>query len=251
MAMALKFNYVTISSTQYPSRSGHNKEGWRFLGMFGIVKAAKRVLSRFGKDKYWKTYSLNSLPSKVLDIGIANDSYHECRSVFPQCTYHGVDKFPIDFSLQSSDRFFCLDLEEPGALGEIDRDYDLILVNHVLEHLVNGEEVFRDLCGLLRNGGILYAEYPSIRTAYAKQTGRRYHFHEDPTHVMFHTVEALANIALRSGCKIISCGPCSAPPLKRLISIPRALLNGVIGRGFYRYLPGEISKLDHVLIIKD
>jgi predicted SAM-dependent methyltransferase len=129
--------------------------------------------------------------------------------------------------------------------------YDLIIVNHVLEHLTNGHKVFIRLCELLHTGGVLYAEFPSIRTAYERQTGKTYHFHEDPTHKAFYHLEDLANSAMSVGCKIVSCGPVSPPPLKYMVALPRAIYNSIIGKGFKRFLPNEIRKIDHIMVIKN
>lgn len=210
----------------------------------------KTLLVKYGKPKFRYTLTVMPDPRCILDIGIANNSYRECKAVFPTSVYHGIDYQEIDFKMDNGDSFLLCDLESVVALNSIECIYDLILVNHVLEHLRNGNEVFYKLCNLLNPGGILYAEFPSIRTAYKRQIGHSYHFHEDPTHKSFYRLEELANTAISAGCNIVSCGPVSPPPLKFIIAFPRAMYNFMAGNGFKRYLPQEIRKIDHIMVMK-
>ena len=215
-----------------------------------IVQNIKRYLSKYGKPKFRTTFLENPSPKFILDIGIANDSYEECKSVYPDSIYHCIDKHDIDFQMKVGDRFILCDLQDPVSLESLNPVYDLVIVNHVMEHLTNGEEVFKKLCNLLQTGGVLYAEFPSIRTAFKKKNGPNYHFHDDLTHISFYVLENLANIALKSGCHIISCGPSTSPPLKYMISIPRGLLNFILGKGFVRFLPSGVKKIDHIFVKK-
>lgn len=211
----------------------------------------KTILSKFGKPKFRSTRAVVPAPGHILDIGVANNSYLECKTVFPTSIYHGLDYQEINFTMVGGDRFILCDLESDGALGGMQAVYDLIIVNHVLEHLTQGHKVFTELLGLLRPGGVLYAEFPSIRTAYKRKVGNSYHFHDDPSHRSFYKLEDLANAAILSGCSLISCGPVSSPPFKSLVSLPRALYNFFMGRGFVRFLPKEMLKIDHIMVQKN
>ncbi len=217
---------------------------------FSRGKNLKRRLASFGKPKFRSTLMEVSNPKFILDVGVANDSYFECKLVYPEAAYHGLDKFAVNFEMQAPDRFVFCDLETADPLDFLDPIYDLIILNHVIEHLTNGEEIFSKLCGLLQANGVLYAEFPSIRTAYRRKTGSNYHFHEDPTHVSFYVLESLANIAIRRGCRIISCGPSESPPLKKIVALPRACFNFMRGHGFSRFLPAETRKIDHIMVKK-
>jgi len=218
-----------------------------------IILKAKTSFARYGKPKFRATYAVNPKPKYILDIGIANNSYLECKTAFPNSVYHGLDFRKVDFNLNKGDKFLLCDLESDVALDDIPTIYDLIIVNHVLEHLTNGGKVFLKLLCLLQPNGILYAEFPSIRTAYKRRIGRSYHFHNDPTHKTFYNLEDLANSAMRAGCNIVSCGPVSQPPLKYLISFPRAFYNLIVlhsWSGFLRFLPQGNRKIDHIMVIK-
>jgi hypothetical protein len=111
-----------------------------------------------------------------------------------------------------------------------------------------GKPKFRSTaCALLAPGGVLYAEFPSLRTAYRRKTAASYHFHDDPTHRRFYRLEDLANLAMDSGCKVLSCGPASTP-LKDLTALPRALLGRVTGAGFGPFMLHALRKIDHIMV---
>jgi trans-aconitate methyltransferase len=199
------------------------------------------------KPKFQRVMPLKCSPSIILDIGIANQSYRECKSVFPRAVYHGLDHIDTGIEFEEGDRFLLRDLEKIDALIDMPANYDLILVNHVLEHLTNGQEVFVKLCSLLSPGGVLYAEFPSLRTAYAAKRSGSYHFHDDPTHRTFYHLEDLANLAITGGCRVVSCGPVSTP-LKNLLSVPRAVIGWARGQGYGPYLLHLQRKIDHILV---
>ena len=123
----------------------------------------------------------------------------------------------------------------------------MIVINHVLEHLSNGNEIFSRLCSLLAPEGVLYAEFPSIRTAYKRKTKTSYHFHDDPTHKTFYIIENLANMAIFADCKIVSCGPVSTK-LKNWLSSVRACIAWVSGKPYEPYLLHKQKKIDHILL---
>ena len=156
----------------------------------------KRLLSAYMKPKFAFPRSLMVKPIRILDIGIANDSYHECKAIFPDAEYHGLDCLDHKVNMSPLDCFFLRDLNDPHSLINLPGNYDLIIANHVLEHIDRGDETFEELCDLLAPGGILYVEMPSIRTAFSLKKAGRYHFHDDPTHCRFYNLKWLANIYL-------------------------------------------------------
>jgi hypothetical protein len=202
---------------------------------------------RLIKPKFNAVSGIIGQPRYILDIGIANDSYRECKLVFPNVTYHGLDFIDAGVSLDPGDQFFLRNLEETTALDGLDPIYDFIIANHVLEHLEHGREVFVGLCRLLAPGGMLYVEVPSIRTAYRLKAPWSYHFNDDPTHKTFYRLEDLANLAIQSSCKVLSCGPCSTW-LKDLLAYPRAGIGMLQGIGYGPYLLHFQRKIDHILV---
>ena len=180
------------------------------------------------KPKFLVTKRLCPQPKIILDIGIANNSYEEAKLVYPYAIYHGVDILEREPFTAESDLFFRVDLEQEPLEESLSCGYDLIIANHVIEHLSNGREVFAAMCRLLNDNGVLYAEFPSIKTAMGFINRSRYHFHSDPTHKRLYTLEELANIAFDNGCKIQACGKATTP-VKNIMSPLRALIKIMIG----------------------
>ena len=213
------------------------------------MKNFKFFLVRLIKPKFFYTYKLISNPRLILDIGVANNSYSEFKALYPNAIYHGLDYVDAGAEFQSCDKFILEDLESENALSGFSEKYDLIVINHVLEHLVNGQYVFSKLCDLLNVGGVLYAEFPSIRTLGRKKSIFSYHFHDDETHKKLYKLEDLCNIAFERGLKVISCGPVSTP-LKNLLSLPRAFIALFTRDVAGSHLLHLSRKIDHMLIKK-
>jgi len=213
------------------------------------MKNFKFFLVRLIKPKFFCTYKLISNPRLILDIGVANNSYSEFKAIYPNAIYHGLDYVDAGTNFKSGDKFILEDLESENALSGFSEKYDLIVINHVLEHLNNGLYVFSKLCDLLNSGGVLYAEFPSIRTLRHNKSIFSYHFHDDETHKKLYKLEDLCNIAFERGLKVISCGPVSTP-LKNLLSLPRAFIALFTRDVAESHLLHLSLKIDHILIRK-
>lgn len=207
----------------------------------------RKLVVRRLKPKFSKLAATGLTPRRILDIGIANDSYLECKAVYPTAAYDGIDFVDAGVQMASGDRFFQLNLEERGSLTGLDAVYDVIIANHVLEHLDRGQVVFSELCRLLAPGGLLYVEVPSLRTAYRPKRRGSYHFHDDPTHRRFYLLENLANLAIDCNCRVVSCGPASTW-LKDMLSLPRAAIGVLLGGVWGPYLLHFQRKIDHILV---
>ena len=74
----------------------------------------KRSLARLGKPKFRATTVVMPRPRRILDIGIANDSYQDCKAVFVGASYDGLDYQDAGISMQPGDRFVLCNLEQVG-----------------------------------------------------------------------------------------------------------------------------------------
>lgn len=211
------------------------------------MKFLKKFIVRIMKPKFSIIAAIRGSPKRILDIGIANNSYLECKLVFPAATYDGIDFMDTGIKMLHGDRFFRRNLEEQNSLSDLGSVYDVIIVNHVLEHLERGQDVFVELCHLLAPGGCMYVEFPSLRTAHQRKRLGSYHFHDDPTHRRFYILEDLANSAIGCDCQILSCGPASTW-LKDVLSPPRAAVSALRGGEWGPYLLHFQRKIDHILV---
>jgi SAM-dependent methyltransferase len=176
------------------------------------------------KSKFYNLQRFAPGAKRVLDVGVANRSAFEMKQVLPDCEYHGLDR---DAAFDASERalmaqFFTVDLEADPLRSVARERYDLIVINHVLEHVGNGLEVVSHAIACLRPGGVLYLEVPNIRSLNHPASRLHYHFHDDPTHKRLYTDEALCNAVMDAGGKVMACGA-AGTPLKTLASLPRAL----------------------------
>ena len=183
------------------------------------------------KSKFYNVARFAPDARCVLDVGVANRSAFEMKQVLPNCQYHGLDReVAVDADERAlMDQFFTMDLEV-DPLRSVERSsYDLIVINHVLEHVVNGLEVVGQAVACLRPGGVLYLEVPNVRSLGRATSCLVYHFHDDPTHKRLYTPEDLCNAVMAAGGKVIACGA-AGTPLKRLMALPRALLGLLRGK---------------------
>src|ERR1700676_2381283 len=81
---------------------------------------------------------------KILDIGCGSDMPGIAARAFPRCVYHGVDiADPKSEALRHIDQFFRLDLTTTDFAEIPNSFYDAILMSHVVEHIMNGENVIQ------------------------------------------------------------------------------------------------------------
>lgn len=147
---------------------------------------------------------------RLLDIGCGNNSASKAKKYFPRCRYHGLDRTrdyrnsEADFALM--DRFYEADLEK-SALENLPEDFfDVVLLNHVIEHLQNGLTVLSALAAKVRSGGHVYIEFPNVHSLSLPNAVGTLNFSDDPTHVRLYTVQEIGNVLLQGGFRLVRAG---------------------------------------------
>ncbi|MEO8372397.1 MAG: class I SAM-dependent methyltransferase [Candidatus Solibacter sp.] len=167
---------------------------------------------------------------RVLDVGCGFGSARTFKQYLPDCEYHGLDRteeylYPEDKGCMY--RFYQANLEEDSLDTVPDGYFDAIVLSHVIEHLINGEKCLQKLALKLKPGGIIYIEYPGVRSLNVPHARSGFlHFHDDPTHVRVYSVAEVSNIMLRAGCDIIRGG--TRRDGLRLLLTPILALRGLI-----------------------
>lgn len=163
--------------------------------------------------------------------------------------FPGSSRLAIEFSDAAVDHLRSIGIDVQVApveavLGSLDREFDLITMSHVLEHLLDPVPVLQVLRSRLRQDGVLYIEVPNIRpemlTRYPDHAwAPRY----DEPHVTFFSSETLTALLERAGLEVIFCD--TAGPLYREVSrlrysLPpfRRTVQGFIPRPLFDYLRG-------------
>jgi SAM-dependent methyltransferase len=152
---------------------------------FSLLLTFKRFIQPT-KFKYIRKFFDINKSLKVLDVGCGYGSETLTRRWLKVNTYHGIDKQIYNGDVESYrniDKFFLLDLEVDSFEEIPDAYYDLIIVSHVIEHIINAQTVLHNLSAKLSIGGVMYIETPSEYTLRYPSAIGFLSFYDDPTHV--------------------------------------------------------------------
>lgn len=162
---------------------------------------------------------------KILDIGCGNHSPTFTKKYLPNCEYYGLDKLDC-YNLNSEDfkkidKFFKLDLNR-SKLDEIhDNFFDLVIMSHIIEHLIKGEEVLSNIIKKLKTNGLIFIEFPSYHTIYLpslKKFGVTFNFYDDITHKRLYKKQEIIKFLKKNNYEIIKAEIYFS--FKRLIFLP-------------------------------
>ncbi len=148
---------------------------------------------------------------KILDVGCGNHSPAQTKKWFKNCEYYGIDQDAYnnddsDFALMN--KFYRIDLSRNiTELDEVPNNFfDIVIINHVIEHLPNGHEVLLELIKKIKIGGKIYIEFPSIKSLSLPSMHGALNFCDDPTHVRLYSLKEVANILLSNNFKVLKGG---------------------------------------------
>lgn len=170
----------------------------------------------------------------LLDIGAGNNSATNTKKWFPNCTYHGVDRDrnynnnKKDFELM--DQFFEIDLTQLNFDSIPDNYYDAIMMAHVIEHLPNGTEVIQALTPKLKPGGLIYIEYPGIKSTTLPSKKGTLNFFDDDTHCRIYSKIELYNTLMAASCIPLKGG--TRRDIQNIFLIPVKLVHNKIKYGY-------------------
>lgn len=169
------------------------------------------LLKRVSEPKFkylWRTFGDD--PFRLLDVGVGNHSASRTKKCFPNCEYYGVDSSrdynndDVDFALMRE--FWEMDVSRLRFEAIPSDFFDALVMNHVIEHLPNGDRVLAGLIPKLKRGGVVYIEYPGFRSVRLPSMPGTLNFFDDPTHCRIYSLPELYNILLDNGCRPIAGG---------------------------------------------
>jgi len=146
---------------------------------------------------------------KILDIGCGNYSLQRAKLQYPKSKYYGLDLQRRFYSLKEirmMEKFFEIDLNTLDYSEIPYNFFDIIILSHVLEHLPEGRKVLIQLISKLKKNGLIYIEYPSIRSTKLPHRKGTLNFFDDPSHISLYSNEEFRFILMRSGFKILKEG---------------------------------------------
>ncbi len=109
-------------------------------------------------------------------------------------------------NLTGVDPFIEKDISYPGnvniykkELASVSGSYDLIIFNHVLEHMPDQAEALKHAFRLLKKGGCVLIRIPIAGTYAWRTYGTNWVQLDPPRHLYLHTVNSLKNLAAKLG----------------------------------------------------
>jgi SAM-dependent methyltransferase len=129
---------------------------------------------------------LNRLPSKceILDVGCGSNSPYLVKSLFPDCTYTGIDVEDYRQTKPNlADHYVLVDRrhfsESVLAFG---KKFDAVISSHNLEHCDNRDETLDAMMTVLKDGGRLYLSVPPNTSVTFPSREGCLNYYDDPTH---------------------------------------------------------------------
>lgn len=155
-------------------------------------------------------HRLTTPAPRILDIGCGNGSPSRTKKWFPASHYSGADiqRYNLgDTDLAAMDQFYPIGVDGSGYDQIPESAFDLIILNHVIEHMANPEPIVAKLCGKLKPGGYIWIAFPSLRSlSLPHSVDETLNFCDDPTHVYLPDVPQIANVLLENGVRIVHAG---------------------------------------------
>jgi SAM-dependent methyltransferase len=178
--------------------SGHYraKEGGRFVGfvedlIYLFRGARRRRIERFVK------------PGAVLDVGCGRGLFLDVMRR-GGWSVRGVE-FCKDSAICAAEAYGIEVVHGDSAgWGFLENSFDVITINHVLEHMKDPEETIRACRRLLRDAGLMVVAVPDISSLQG-QIGRGRWFHLDiPYHLNHFTEAGLRTLIERHSLRVIA-----------------------------------------------
>lgn len=149
----------------------------------------------------WITRVLGGRPSEICDVGCGNGALAASLSDLGHQA-HGVEFDPraAEEARKRGVQIHAGTVENlPEAVAS--RQFDAVILSHVLEHVLRPVEAVRTLHGLLRPGGVLICVVPNNASAGLKWAGAAWEPLDVPRHLNFFVPENLRTIAETAGLK--------------------------------------------------
>ena len=196
---------------------------------------------------------LTSKTLKILDIGCGNYSPTTTKQWFKNCHYAGVDIAHYNLSpgdVEAMDEFFLVNTDGSGYDAIPDRNYDFIIMNHVVEHMTNPSLIVALICSKLAPGGIIWIAFPSVKSLSLPSAEGTLQFCDDATHIYLPDVREISNVLMANGVRVHHAGR-SRNSIRWMIGLVvypfaflrKAMVGRLSSKGLWYFMGFE----DHVL----
>ena len=135
-----------------------------------------------------------TLNSKILDVGCGSGSLLISLQKDGFTDILGIDPYIKDDIIYS-----CGVKVLKKDAGALDGQFDLIMLNHSLEHMQDHFGIFKELRRLLKDTGILLVRTPLVSSDAWKEFGVDWVQVDAPRHLLLHSVNSMRILAERTG----------------------------------------------------
>lgn len=136
-------------------------------------------------------------PAQILDFGCGGGAYlRQMRELGHDVT--GVDFDPVTLAPLRADGITAFSTEELSSQN-LNGRFDCITLNHVVEHVANPVDLFRDLFRMLKPGGMLYCEAPNAEATGLNVFGGYWRGLEAPRHLSVPSRKGLSIALTQAG----------------------------------------------------
>lgn len=160
-----------------------------------------RLLAGAMREKYpflyWMRLCNAGLGSSILDVGCGSGGllYRMCRWGFSDL--HGIDPYTQNVKIGNG-----LTIER-ASLDCICRSYDVIMFNHVLEHVPDALAALAKARTLLRPKGRILVRLPVAGSYAARTYGANWFNLDAPRHITIPSVKGMSVLAERAGLAVV------------------------------------------------
>lgn len=157
----------------------------------------------------------------LLDYGCGSGDLANAAVALGVAQVHACDVQPErPETLDTSVRYFASDRPPIGVR------FDLIVLRHVLEHIVDPRQALAALLPQLASGGRIVVEVPASRSVLRRLLGRRWPGYFFPYHVTVFSEPGMAALVGRCGLEVTEAWHCTPPiigPLLISLGVRRGL----------------------------
>jgi SAM-dependent methyltransferase len=198
-----------------PSYHAYNEDHGRFAQLLVGARARQRAVS------YSKM--LGGKPGSLFDVGTGDCRHFDELRRFCDLRCAGVE-IQADIAEKGRERGYEVitgTLEEADLTGHFG-NYDIVSMNHVLEHVIEPRVVLERAHQLLRPGGHLLVQLPTISSWEAKIFGRNWGGYHYPRHLQMVSRGGLSHLLTDVGFDQVQIR--TAPHIQSALSLQNALI---------------------------
>jgi len=147
----------------------------------------------------------------VLDFGCGNGAFISfAADAMPQCSFLGYELNAVTSKRDLKERATIIEGQVDDLLSD-DRTYNLVTMNHVIEHLPNPFDTISRLYGKLAPGAALEGQTPAAGSMEHRVFGRYWSGYHAPRHTVIFSSSGLKQLLLRAGFSSVEITPAINP----------------------------------------